>query len=128
MLLKSEITQVRRVQYPELDTVRCDWVLHFERQVPMGGNLSKEKVAIIVKTLYPLDEVGLRFSSGWLERWKLRHGIKEDKKHQKSGDEDLRVVNNNLPQLRNILGVFLRDDMYIWMRLRSFMNFYQTVL
>ncbi|KAF8426726.1 hypothetical protein EV426DRAFT_641112 [Tirmania nivea] len=64
MLLTSDTKRVRRVQHPELDTVLYDWFLRFEKQVPMSGDLIKEKAVIIFKALYPMDEVVLKFSNG----------------------------------------------------------------
>jgi len=39
----------------------------FEKQVPMSGDLIKEKAVIIFKALYPIEEFGLKFSNSWLE-------------------------------------------------------------
>ena len=109
---KSTIKRTRRVQYPELDTVLYEWFLCFERQVPMSGELIKQKAAIVFKALYPNEEKSLKFSNGWLEACKERNKIKEFKKHGESGDVDMRVVENNLPVLRNTLGVFRQNDIY----------------
>jgi len=68
----------------------------------MSGDLIKEKATIIFKAIYPKDTTGFKFSNGWLDGWKIRHGIKEYKRHGESGDVDLRVVDSNLPMLRNI--------------------------
>ena len=86
--------------------------MRFERQVPMSGELIKEKAVVIFKRLYPEKEKILKFSNGWLDAWKDRHRIKEYKKHGESGDVDLRVVANNLPKLQNILGLYHLNDIY----------------
>lgn len=111
-MLNSTVKRVRRVQYPELDTVLYDWFLKFKRQVPMSGELIKQKAAIIFEVLYPEEEKGLKFSNGWLDTWKDRYKIKEFKRHGESGDVDLSVVNNNLPRLQSILGVYHLVDIY----------------
>ena len=61
-LLQSTIKRVRRVQYPVLDTVQYDWLLHFEKQVPMSGDLIKEKAAISFTALYPQEKTLEKFS------------------------------------------------------------------
>ena len=53
---KSRIKRSRRVQYPELDSVLHEWFLRFEQQVPMSGDLIKERAAHIFKALYPREE------------------------------------------------------------------------
>ena len=109
---KRTIKRTRQVQYPELDTVLFDWFLRFERQVPMSGELIKEKAVLIFKALYPEQQKCLKFSNGWLCAWKERNGIKEFRKHGESGDVDMKVVENNLPMLRNTLGVYRQNDIY----------------
>ena len=47
-----------------------------------------------------------------MDAWKKRYKIKEFKKHREFGDVDMRIVENNLPVLRNILGVYLQQDIY----------------
>ena len=78
----------------------------------MSGDLIKERAAHIFKALYPREEKTLKFSNGWLDAWKERYKIKEFKKHGESGDVDMKIVENNLPVLRNILGVYLQQDIY----------------
>jgi len=41
-----------------------------------------------------------------------RHGIKEYKRHWESGEVDMTVVTNHIPLLRNILWIFLLEDVY----------------
>ena len=106
------IKRTHRVQFPELDTVLYDWFLSFEQQVPMSGDLIKEKAVIIFLALYPKEEKILKFSNGWLEAWKVRYKIKEFKKHGESGDVDMRLVENNLPKLRNTLALYRKNDIY----------------
>ena len=112
VITNHTIKRTRQVQYPELDTVLYDWFLCFERQVPMSGELIKQKAVFVFKALYPEEEKCLKFSNGWLEGWKERYKIKEFKKHGESGDVDMKVVENNLPVLRNILEVYRQQDIY----------------
>lgn len=78
----------------------------------MSGELIKQKAVIVFEALYPEEEKTLKFSNGWLEAWKDRYRIKEFKKHGQSGDVNMRVVENNIPVLRNILGIYRQNDIY----------------
>jgi len=123
--LASDLKRVRRVQYPELDAILYDWFLRFERQIRISGDLINEKAAIIFKALYPKDITSFKFSNGWLEDWKIGHGIREYKQHGESGDVDLRVVDSNLPMLRNVLECIYWVVFTTWMMKRhSFTNSY----
>lgn len=66
-MANSSIKRIRRVQYPELDTVLYEWFLRFKRQVAMSGELIKQKAGIIFSALYPEEPKGLKFSNGWLD-------------------------------------------------------------
>jgi len=75
----------------------------------MSCDLVKKKAVII---RYPKDITSFKFWDGWLEDWKIRHGIREHKRHGQSGEVGLRVVSSNLPMLRNILGIYLLGNIY----------------
>jgi len=87
--------------------------------------LIKEKAAIIFKELYPKDITSFKFSNGWLEARKIGHGIREYKQHRESGDVDFRVVDSNLPMLRNVLECIYWVIFTTWMmKWHSFTNSY----
>ena len=54
----------------------------------------------------------LKFSNGWLDGFKLRHGIREYKRHGESGSADMKAVVEQRPEIARILAVYEYKDIY----------------
>jgi hypothetical protein len=51
-------------------------------------------------------------SSGWLDGFKRRHGIKDRRRYGESGDVDMDLVENECPKIKAILDRFHWRDIY----------------
>lgn len=70
-----ENKRVRSVTYPELDTALANWVLQCEaRNVKIYNELIKAQAAVLCELL-GIAPNAIRFSGGWLESFKDRHGF-----------------------------------------------------
>jgi hypothetical protein len=74
----------RKVQYPELEERLIEWVLTYQQTGQLTGDILKVKAEQIAARLYP-GESTLKFSAGWLEKFKRRHGIRQYVAHGESG-------------------------------------------
>jgi hypothetical protein len=106
----------RTVKFPTMEETLVEWILANQERIPIFGDLIKENAAKILDHLHPGHEL-FEFSNGWLEAFKLRHGIKSFRRFGESGFVDMNVVNLAL------LGIH-QTSMHgrtstIWMKLAS---------
>jgi len=65
----------------------------------------------IIERLYP-DHSPFEFSNGWLEAFKVRHGIKKHRKFGESGSVDMTTVASALPGICQVLDAYEWRDIY----------------
>jgi hypothetical protein len=73
----------------------------------VSGELVRESATKILDQLYPEHEP-FEFSSGWLEAFKSRHGIRSYRRFGESGSIDMATLANTLPVIHDVL------DQYAW--------------
>jgi hypothetical protein len=73
----------------------------------VSGELVRECATKILDRLYPRHEP-FEFSSGWLEVFKSRHGIRSYCRFGRNGFVDMATLANTLPAIRDVL------DKYAW--------------
>lgn len=79
-----ESKRVRSVTYPELDLALANWVLQCEaRKVKVYNDLIKAQAAVFCGLL-GISAQEMRFSGGWLESFKDRHGFNSFKSFGKA--------------------------------------------
>lgn len=72
-----------------MEKVVYEWFLQYQDRVNISGDLILEKARQTMKILYPQQPDGLyKFSQGWLEKFKMRHGIKSFRRFGESGSVD----------------------------------------
>ena len=70
-----------------------EWFLQHERGGPISGELLREKARKLYALMYPSHMVPqLKFSNGWLNGFKGKHGIKEHTRHGESGSADMNAI------------------------------------
>ncbi len=77
----------------------------------MNGELVRESAMKILDRLYPRHEP-FKFSSGRLEAFKSRHGIKSYHRFGESGSVDMAALTNTLPAIRDVLDKYAWKDIY----------------
>jgi hypothetical protein len=65
----------------------------------------------IIDRLYP-DHPPFEFSNGWLEAFKVRHGIKKHRRFRESGSVDMTIVAATFPGIRQVLNAYEWRDIY----------------
>jgi hypothetical protein len=98
----------RTVKFPAMEETLAEWILANQKRIPISGDLIKENAAKILDRLHPGHEL-FEFSNGWLEAFKLHHGIKSFRRFGESGSVDMNVINLAL------LGIHQLLDQYAWM-------------
>jgi hypothetical protein len=79
-----------------MEETLVEWILPNQECIPISGDVIKEKSTKIFDHLHPGHEL-FEFSNGWLEAFKLRHGIKSFCRFGENGSVDMNVVNLTLP-------------------------------
>lgn len=107
----SKRQRQRKVTYPELEEHLFEWVLNFQHTGQLSGETLKTKAAEIASHLYP-GETTLMFSTGWLQKFKKRHGIRQFVAHGESGSVDMAVIEESLPELCRLISSYAPDDVF----------------
>ncbi len=77
----------------------------------MSGELVRESATKILDRLYPRHEP-FEFSSGWLEAFNSRHGIRSYRRFGESGSVDMATLANTLLAIRDVLDQYAWKDIY----------------
>jgi len=85
-----------------MEETLAKWILANQECIPICGDLIKENVVKILDHVHPGHEL-FEFSNGWLEAFKLRHGIKAFCRFGENGFVDMNAVNLGLPRIRQLL-------------------------
>jgi hypothetical protein len=101
----------RTVKYPQMESALFEWFTANQERVNMSGDLIKEHAEIILNRLYP-DHEPFEFSNGWLETFKVRHGICSFRRFGESGSVDMAAIANALPSIRDSLDMYEWKDIY----------------
>ncbi len=94
-----------------MEETLAEWILTNQERIPISRDLIKENAAKILDHLHPDHEL-FEFSNGWLEAFKLCHGIKYFRRFGESGFIDMNVVNLALPRIRQLLDQYAWKDIY----------------
>jgi hypothetical protein len=87
------------------------WFRANQERANVSGELVRESVTKILDRLYPGHEP-FEFSSGWLEVFKSRHGIRSYRRLGESGSIDMAALPNTLPAIRDVLDQYAWKDIY----------------
>jgi hypothetical protein len=101
----------RTVRYPEMESALVKWFRANQERANVSGELVRESATKILDRLYPGHEP-FEFSSGWLEAFKSRHGIRSYRRFDESGSVDMAVLANTLLAIRDVLDQYAWKDIY----------------
>jgi len=90
----------------------AEWFLANQEHVNLNGDLIRESTMKTIDRLYP-DHPPFEFSNGWLEAFKVHHGIKKHRRFRESSSVDMTTVTIALPRIRQVLDVYEWRDIYI---------------
>jgi len=92
----------RIVKFPAMEETLAEWILANQEHILISGDLIKENTTKILDRLHPSHEL-FEFSNGWLEAFKLRHGIKSFRRFGESGFVNMNAINLTLPGICQLL-------------------------
>jgi hypothetical protein len=92
----------RTVRYPEMESTLVKWFWANQERANVSGELVRKSATKILDRLYPGHEP-FEFSSGWLEAFKFRHGIRSYHHFSESGSVNMAALANTLPAIHDVL-------------------------
>jgi hypothetical protein len=101
----------KTVKFPVMEATLAEWFLANQEHVNLSGDLIRESAMKIIDRLYP-DHPPFEFSNGWLEDFKVRHGIKKHRRFGESGSVDMTTVAAALPGIRQVFDAYEWRDIY----------------
>lgn len=78
----------------------------------MSGKLILQKEKDTMKLIYLQEDSKHQFSQGWLEKFKLRHGIKSFRRFGESGSVDTYDMEKNLEAIREKIDNYPKTDVF----------------
>jgi hypothetical protein len=101
----------KTVKFPVMEVTLAEWFLANQEHVNLSGDLICESVMKIIDRLYP-NHPPFEFSNGWLEAFKVHHGIKKHRRFEESGSFDMTTVVVALPGIRQVVDAYEWRDIY----------------
>ncbi|KAL0352071.1 UNVERIFIED_CONTAM: hypothetical protein Scaly_1595800 [Sesamum calycinum] len=95
-----------------MEKVLYEWFLQYQDRVNMTGELILKKAKDIMKLLYSQHPPEHQFSQGWLEKFKIRHGIKSFRRFGESGSVDMQNMEMKLEAIREKINQFSMKDVF----------------
>jgi DDE superfamily endonuclease/Tc5 transposase DNA-binding domain len=114
--LATEVTNYetkrhKSVSFPQLELALKEFVLVYQERTILSDAILIEKAGLLAKDL-DIPEGALQFSSGWLYRFKNRHGIRQKQLHGEAASADQSAIANSLPLLRDKCSRYSLDRIY----------------
>ncbi|KAI8853977.1 DDE superfamily endonuclease-domain-containing protein [Chytridium lagenaria] len=106
----KSVKRKRAVAYPEVEKALADWFREYQDRTPISGDMLKEKGREILEMFHPGET--FEFSNGWLDKFKVRHGIKSLKRFVE-GDGSMFVDGEGVTALREALGKYQWRDIFV---------------
>ena len=97
--------------YPELELALKEFVLKYQHETILSDAILIEKAKLLASEL-EVPEDALQFSSGWLQGFKKRNGIRQEKLHGEAASSDQTAINEALPLLRNKCASYPLERIY----------------
>jgi hypothetical protein len=105
--------RLRTQHWPELEACLYEWQLQIETQVPISNDLIKAAALRFWHRLPIYRDMEVpQFSSGWLEKFKRRHGITERLRHGEAGSINEALIAEQLVAVQAIASQFHPSNTY----------------
>ncbi|XP_022843298.1 CENP-B homolog protein 2-like [Olea europaea var. sylvestris] len=108
----SDVKRHKSAIYPDLEKILYEWFLQKQDKVNMSTKIIQGKTKELLQKMYGETNPEFSFSSGWLERFKARYGIKYYRRFGESGSVIMENIENALPGIRSKLDQFQLKDIY----------------
>jgi hypothetical protein len=99
------------VRYPEMEFALVKWFRANQERANVNGEVVRESATKILDRFYSGHEP-FKFSSGWLEAFKSRHGIRSYRRFGESGSVNMAALANTLPAIHDVLDQYAWKDIY----------------
>ena len=110
-VIHPEQKRIKSVTFPELELSLKEFVLNYQHQAILSDAILIEKAKLLANGLgIPAD--ALKFSSGWLQGFKKRNGIRQEKLHGEAASVNQDVIAEALPLLRNKCASYPPERIY----------------
>ncbi|KDQ18967.1 hypothetical protein BOTBODRAFT_98136, partial [Botryobasidium botryosum FD-172 SS1] len=105
----------RKVAFPEVEAALSLWVATSDRRhLTISGDLIREKARRFAALFgIPPDDF-LSLSNGWLESFKVRHGLRDVRYYGEAGSVDQAQLALEIPRLQEIISKYARRDVFNW--------------
>lgn len=115
-ILNTEITNPnakrhKSVVVPELELALKEFILIYQDKAILSEAMLIEKAKQLADGLEVPDGT-LEFSAGWLQKFKKRNGIHQQKLHGEASSADMEAINDALPLLKNICENYPLERIY----------------
>ncbi|PKY26817.1 hypothetical protein RhiirB3_476995 [Rhizophagus irregularis] len=107
------------VIFPELELALKEFVLNYQHQTILSDAILVEKAKLLANGL-GIPKNMLQFSSSWLQGFKKRNGIRQEKLQGEAASANETAIMEALPLLRNKCANYLLNVSIIWMKLGFF--------
>ncbi|CAG8670532.1 2937_t:CDS:1 [Ambispora gerdemannii] len=101
----------RSVQYPDIENTLLEWILRSQDKITLTDAILVEKAKNFAQMLNISDD-NIKFSNGWLSKFKKRHNLAQIKKHGEDASADHAIATAAIPQLREVLKEYDLRDIY----------------
>lgn len=108
MSLNPAQQKTRTTKYPEMESGLFDFVLRTEDEAALSDELLYLKANKILEQQQP----GASVSLSWVQRFKMRHGIKRRKLHGEAGDVDDRDIHQHRIELQELIDQYNPSDVF----------------
>ena len=98
-IISPNIKRHKSVSYPELELALKEFVLNYQHRTVLSDAILVEKAKMLADEL-KIPQDALQFSSGWLQKFKDRNGIRKRKLEGEASSADEAAIVNALPLLR----------------------------
>lgn len=80
----------------------------------MTGDLIKDKAVLLLKEsgTIPVDDESFTMSNGWLDGFKKRHHIEEQRRFGESGSVNGQLIQESRPMLKEVLDTYDLSEIY----------------
>jgi hypothetical protein len=100
-------------EFPEMEAALVYWINDgLSRGVAVSGELIKLQARVISDLLGIPAENQLKFSNGWVERFKSRHQLRSIVHHSEAGSVDVEAVRKEHERLHPIIGAYKDKNVF----------------
>ncbi|KAG0438188.1 Tigger transposable element-derived protein 6, partial [Dictyocoela muelleri] len=107
----SDKKKRRTVKFIELENTLLTWFLDNEMFTVLTDSMIKEKARDIAKELYLGPDV-LKFSDGWLSKFKKRHNISRKNMHGESASVNLDDFKDDIAEIKKEIALYDPNDVF----------------